>query len=415
MKNKDTTKKITLAILGNVFDHYDTALYALLAPFISPLFFPSHCTVDGLIIAYAVLCLGLIFRPLGALFFGCIADRFGKKKAFSFALYGSASASLVFAILPSYEKIGTMASIGIAVIRTLQGFFSGGATPTGAIFLLERSRKKTLLSSIYDASSIAGILFASLGVFFFSSFNMTDSCWRILFVIGGITGFIGSAIKKYPDDKNTAQQNNQTKKISEIFKLIKINLSGFLSILLISGFSSSIYYFSIIFMNGYLPFISNISNHSSMKINTIILLFDFCTLPIIGFLAEKFSKEKIMIFSALFITFLTIPIFFLLENATLFTSILIRITFVLLGVLFSAPLHHLSLELAPSDHRAKIIAPAYALGSQLIGLPSCSIGFWLYKKTNLAFAPGIYLTVFGIVTTAVLLRHYARKRYVFIY
>ena len=406
MKKNNDTKKIATGILGNIFEHYDTALYALLAPFISPVFFSSYSKIDGLILSYAILCLGLIFRPIGALLFGYIADKRGKRKALSITLCGSSTVCLLFALVPSYAKIGFAAPLAVALIKAMQGFFSAGATPAGAIYILELSPKKSLMSSIYDASSIAGIFIASLGVFILSYFNVIDSLWRILFVLGSFSAFIGYVIRKYPESSAATLQENEHSKITDIFKIIKSNFLSFMSILVISGFSSSIYYFSLIFLNGYLPLISNISNPSSMKINTFVLLLDFCTLPLIGFLADKCSKEKIMGISTFFITLFTIPLFSLLEHATVITSTLVRIAFVIMGVLFSAPLHHLALELAPSKHRLKIIALAYALGSQLIGLPSCAIGLWLYKKTHLVYAPGIYLTAYGIISMAIILRYY---------
>ena len=55
--------------LGNVLDHYDTALYGLLVPWLAPLIFPKEDPIVALIVAYGLLSAGIVTRPLGALFF----------------------------------------------------------------------------------------------------------------------------------------------------------------------------------------------------------------------------------------------------------------------------------------------------------------------------------------------------------
>lgn len=54
--------------LGNLFEHYDTALFGFLSPFLAPLFFPKHDPLTALILTYAIIPLGMVMRPLGALF-----------------------------------------------------------------------------------------------------------------------------------------------------------------------------------------------------------------------------------------------------------------------------------------------------------------------------------------------------------
>lgn len=456
---KENRKKILTGILGNIFEHYSTALYALLAPFISQIFFPSKSRIDGLILTYSILCLGIISRPLGALIFGIVGDALGRKKAFSIALFGSAAVCLLFSLVPSYEKIGFLAPIFIALLKSVQGFFSAGETPLGAIYVVEMSKEKSLMSSIYDASSILGIFIASFGVFILSYLNIIDNFWRILFVLGSFSAFIGLLLRKYPENSNLTKACSATSipyKLNEIeqdtnnipslnkkwgckgdaspwklssfdplfslvhikqiinsfgdiFKIIRENFKSFVSILLISGFSYSIYYFSFIFLCGYLPLISKISESECMKINSLILLLDFFALPVVGYLAEKFSKEKLMLLASFLITISAMPLFFFLQDSSILTSTSIRILLMLLGVLFSAPLHHLAIELAPEKHRSKIVALSYAFGSQLIGLPSSAIGLFLYKKSNLVYAPGIYLSFFGLISFFILARYYFLK------
>jgi MFS transporter, MHS family, proline/betaine transporter len=408
MKKIITSKKTFLGIIANVIEHYENALYSLLAPFLSPLFFPNQKMLDGLILTYSFLALGIIFRPLGAAFFGYISDNHGRERALFIALIGTAISSLFITLLPSYATIGLLAPLGIALFKASQGFFSAGQIPAGAILVLEESTEKSLLSSIYDASSLAGILLASIAIFLLCHYNLVNSFWRILFLLGSLGVPLGLFLRK--EEKQTPIPTKNREKISDIFLALKNNFFAFFSITIISGFSYSLFYFSLVFFNGFLPLVSDISAAAALKMNTLLLLLDFCTLPLFGLAASFISKEKMMLFSSFMVALLSIPLFYLLNHGSNVTTMWIRIIFVLLGVIFSAPLHHVAFEIAPRNHKAKIIALGYAFGSQMIGLPSCVIGFYLFKKTGESFSPALYLTFYAIFSFILIYKNLDQKR-----
>ena len=393
-------KNLIIGIIGNLCEHYDNALFGFLAPFIAPLFFPEKSILCALILTYGILFLGAIFRPLGAIVFGYIGDNFGRRKTLFLTIIGTAITCLLISFSPTYYEAKIFAPIYLATLKAMQGFFAAGETSAGAIFVLESSHenKKSIISSLYDASSICGILIASLGVFTLSSLHLIETHWRILFLIGSFSATIGIFIrsKTLVDVKESPPQNKGKIKDIFLFLFLRKNFQGFFTIALLAGFSYSIYYFSLSFFNGYLPIISNISKTQAIKTNTYLLILDFCFLPFFGFLAQRFSKEKMMLLSSFTMIICIFPIFSLLKNGSLALATSVRIILVIIGVWFSAPLHHLALEIAEEKYRFQIIGLAYALGSQFIGMPSCMVGLWLYKKTNLVFAPAIYLFIFSI-------------------
>ena len=76
------------ACLGNLFEHYDTALLGFLSPFLAPLIFPEKDPMTALILTYAIIPLGMVARPLGSLVFGYIGDVYGRKHALFLTLAG---------------------------------------------------------------------------------------------------------------------------------------------------------------------------------------------------------------------------------------------------------------------------------------------------------------------------------------
>ena len=153
-------------LLGNLFEHYDAALFTLLSPFLAPLFFPGHDPVTALILTYCIIPLGMMARPVGSLIFGYIGDTHGRKEALVLTLTGMAVVTGCMGFMPLHSQAGIFAPILLSLGRILQNFFAAGETIGGSIYLIENApeAEKDMISSYYNASTIAGILIASFGV-----------------------------------------------------------------------------------------------------------------------------------------------------------------------------------------------------------------------------------------------------------
>ncbi|MES2273329.1 MAG: MFS transporter, partial [Chlamydiota bacterium] len=193
-------------LIGNVLEHYDHALFALLAPFIAPLFFQNQDPLTALILTYGILPLGLLTKPLGSLFFGWIGDRIGRREALFYSLFGMAMVTVGMGSLPLYAQAGIWAPVLLSLGKMLQSFFAAGESTGGAIFVLEQTplSKRTLLSSFYGASTMIGILIASGWVALLGSQGSLEKGWRFLFWAGGLTAFIGAFLRLGPKEKVAA-------------------------------------------------------------------------------------------------------------------------------------------------------------------------------------------------------------------
>ncbi len=377
--------------MGNTLEHYDNALFGMLAPYLSPLFFPNHSPVAGLISTYSLLAIGLFSKPLGALFFGAMGDRFGKKKTLSITLVGMAIVTTLIGCLPTYQMAGSIAPVFLGTLRFFQAFFSAGETPGGALYLLEQAEegRKSFLSSLYNCSSIAGIFLASLIVTLvgFCLERGSEPFWRVPFFIGSLCGFVGLSLRAGAKQVLIGTRSS----IRSHFDVVWNYRLQVLSIVFVSGFSYAIYTFSVTLMNGYLPLVSTISKHQASALNTLLLLIDFLLLPLFGMLAQKWGKERLMMTSCIGTILFSIPLFSLLNQSTILVAFFVRFTLITAGVAFSAAYHHWAQEKAPPTVRFTAVATAAALGAQLIGKPSALIALWLFQKTGWVFAPALYL------------------------
>src|SRR5438874_11948373 len=122
---------------GTVIEWYDFYLYALLTPFLAPLFFPSENPTASLLAGFAVYGAGFAVRPFGALVFGRIGDVIGRKYAFLLTVSIMGGATTVVGLLPTYDHIGILAPTVLVTLRLLQGLALGGEYCGAAIYVAE--------------------------------------------------------------------------------------------------------------------------------------------------------------------------------------------------------------------------------------------------------------------------------------
>lgn len=390
------------ACLGNLFEHYDTALFGFLSSFLAPLIFPDQDPLTALILTYAMIPLGMLSRPLGSLVFGYIGDTYGRHYALFLTLAGMSLVSGLIALSPTYLQVGLLAPLIFCLGRVLQNFLAAGETMGGGIFLLENASEKhhDLLGSLYSTSTMAGHLLASLGVFLISHYNIVDPGWRFLYLCGCITALFGSIARRSSYPAQIPIKSCLT--FCNLKTMFWTCRKPLLLIVIISGFAHANYSVSLVLMNGFIPLVSSLTKTEIMKINSYLLILDLCALPLFGWLASKVSREKLMLSASLGVVLCAIPLILLLEEATLTIVIVIRAFFVICGVAFFAPFHAWAQQLVPPQYRYAVISLGYALGSQLLGSPTAAFALWCFQKTGMVSSVSWYWMALAIANSLVI-------------
>lgn len=394
--------QLLTACLGNLFEHYDTALFGFLSPFLAPLIFPEKDAMTALILTYAIIPLGMLARPIGSLVFGYIGDSYGRKHALFLTLAGMSFISGCIALSPTYSQVGLLAPLIFCFGRVMQNFLAAGETMGGAIFLLENTQEKhhDLMSGLYNASTIGGHLLASIGVFVIGNYNFVDPGWRFLYLCGCITALFGCLIRR------PSPSIQEPLKISPTFAKLKNTLwthrKALFFIAICSGFGSACYSMALVLMNGLIPLISTITKAEVMKINTYLLVFDFCALPFFGWVASRVPREQLMLSASLCVSILTIPLFLSLEGASLFGIIAVRVVLVIFSVAFFAPFHAWAGQLVPQDARYAVISLGYSLGYQILGSPTAVLALWCFQKTRMVSSIAWYWMFLGLLSSGVI-------------
>src|SRR5881394_1765823 len=130
---------VVASAAGTTFEWYDFFVFGSLTGVIQKTFFSGLPETAGLAAALALFGAGFLFRPLGALVFGRIGDRAGRKGAFLATVLLMGGATVAIGLLPSYKQAGIVGPGLLILMRIVQGFALGGEYGGAAIYVAEHA------------------------------------------------------------------------------------------------------------------------------------------------------------------------------------------------------------------------------------------------------------------------------------
>ena len=192
-QREPTPEEIRLVIAassaGTIFEWYDFFIYGTLAALIGAAFFPAGNETLQLLLVWAGFAVGFGFRPLGAILFGFLGDRLGRKYTFlvTVTLMGVATAGV--GLIPSAATIGLTAPIIVILFRILQGLALGGEYGGAAIYVAEHAppEKRGFYTSFIQASVVGGFVLSIAVVvgcrWAMDAEDFAEWGWRIPFLL----------------------------------------------------------------------------------------------------------------------------------------------------------------------------------------------------------------------------------------
>jgi MFS family permease len=155
---------VVASAAGTSFEWYDFFVFGALTPIIAKNFFTGLSSTAGMLASLALFGVAYFFRPLGALIFGRLGDRAGRKGTFLITMSMMGGATVAIGLLPTYPMVGALAPLLLVLMRIIQGTALGGMYGGAVIYVAEHAapgRRATLTSAV-QSSAAFGLIGALL-------------------------------------------------------------------------------------------------------------------------------------------------------------------------------------------------------------------------------------------------------------
>lgn len=400
---KNQYKIVGLTALGGALEFYDFTIYALFAPYISQHFFSNPNVLIGLLNTFAVFALGYLARPLGGIVFGHIGDKFGRKSAFSLAVFTMAIATLLIGCLPTYQSIGVSAPIMLMILRLIQGFSVGGEIPGAAVFTIEhvpRYQRGFAIGTVFMCITLGNTLGAGVGLILTTLLKQQQMMawgWRIPFIVGFFLGIISYIIRKSTIETPVFIAMLEENKLhrTPLLGALRLVPRQLMRAFLLTAVTSSIISF-FLYLPTYLSSILKINVRYGYFINLCTFLSFALLTAFFGWISDKIDRKRLLMSGAILLLVFTYPLFHGLKLFGEPFVWIVIICFALFGGMINGSYVVLITESFPANLRYSAVGFSYSLGVALFGGIAPLAFTWLVQHFITPEAPSLYLL--GCVT-----------------
>jgi SHS family lactate transporter-like MFS transporter len=325
----------------------------------------------------------LLFRPVGAVIFGMLADRFGRRgPLMANVIYFS-----VIELLSGFSQTFTQ----FLILRALFGIGMGGEWGVGASLALENAprRWRGILSGILQSGYTIGYLLAALA----ARFVLPTLGWRWMFWLGALPAMLALYIRtKVPESE--AWREHRVASFGAIWTAMGTHkkLAGYLVLMMT---------FMMFLSHGtqdlYPDFLKHQHHVAATTVPWVVIIYDIGAVIgaiVFGHLSQTMGRRRSML-AALLLSLLSIP--FWSFGGTL-AILVVGAFFMQMGVQGAWGIIPVHLnEMAPDSVRGLMPGLCYQLGI-LFAAPTNTIEDMLRERFGYSWA----LAGFEIVTIAVL-------------
>ncbi len=294
-------KIIAAGIIGNVIEYYDFALIGFLAVMMGNLFFPSHDPFLSLLGSFGAFAAGMIMRPVGALIFGHIGDRIGRRFALMGSLMMMALPTFLIGFLPTYAQIGIMAPILLVLLRMIQGLSVGGEYASSIVYLVEQSspNHQNLYGSFVSVGAKIGMALGSslcgALLWYIGEEAMGEWGWRIPFWASIVIAAAGVYLRRNLSDEYQPSED----KTVPIVAILRHHRREFWQFLSVASAIWIFYYTVFIYLPVWLVGSAALSKEEAGQINTLSIIVGVVFIPLMAMVADKIGSLRVMRMAAL--------------------------------------------------------------------------------------------------------------------
>ena len=311
---------------GTIFEAYDFILFGSLAPIISGHFFAAVNETAAFIFTLLTFAAGFAVRPLGALVFGRMGDKTGRKRAFIITITLMGLSTFAIGALPTYSSIGILAPILLIVLRMLQGLAYGGEYGGAVVYAAEHApqhQRGLYVGWIQTAAGFA--LFMSFLVIFLTRSLIGEEIfvewgWRIPFLISiallVVSLWVRLTLEESPLFRKMLEEGKNSKRpLSEAFlewKNLKLVLLVLFGLMAIQGV---LFYTAHFYSQFFLTQILKVDGATVTFVMMVVTAISCLMYVFFSWLSDRIGRKSIILTGTVLATITTFPLYHALTDA----------------------------------------------------------------------------------------------------
>ncbi|TNM28377.1 MHS family MFS transporter [Streptomyces sedi] len=403
-RRRKAKKATAVAAFGTFIEYYDFSVYGYVAATLSIVFFPSDDPTVGLLNTFLVFGSAFAVRPLGALFFGRLGDRAGRRVSLVASIGLMSLAAALTGLLPGYATIGVAAPILLIVLRMLQGFSTGGEIGGAASYIREwapKDRRSLYISfipgvAVFGKACAAGM--AALAASFVPEEAMESWGWRLPFLLAVPLGllclYLRLKIEDTPEFRDAEPADRGDRKpLKELTAGYRRPLAKVMAISTVQNVGT---YVGTVFVASYLSTVLSFSESQAATIVLLAVLTAAVFIPVCGLLGARLGGKRVLIVSYVAYIAVTIPSFWLMGRGSVGLAIVGLVLGMVPYALCQAGTYAVMPEFFPVQVRNTGVAFGHSIGAVIGGGAGPYASTWLIDSTGSTLVPAYILVFFGL-------------------
>jgi MFS family permease len=395
------------SLVGTSLESYDFYLFAYFSAFFAgPLFFEPLGPVGANLAALATIGVAFVIRPLGAIIFGHLGDRIGRRTVLIVTITTMGVATGLIGVLPTFDQAGWFGAVLLVLLRIVQGISLGGEWG-GAILIAsehETRAKRAFAAAMPQIGSPIGSILAAVAFLWLtmslSSAEITEWAWRVPFLTAipllAVSLYLRLAITETPVFKAVKDAGRAPRvPLAALLRAQPVTIVVAVGVALLGiGSYSLMNTYTINYGAAVLGY-----DYSELLIATTIgALLQLVTIPLFGAWATRIGSGLVVAIGALGTLLVAFPIYFFLQDASFGFLVGMMVIGGILPTMSWAALGGIFTELFDERYRYSALGFAYALAAVVAGFVPALTGALGAATDNAWWHPAIVLAVMAIIT-----------------